>query len=77
MSIGPFRARTPNVPTPRAAVATVQAASPNVDERWKAWHAKGAAHDRAVRRKLAIAAPIIAVVGIAISCQPSIEISGE
>ena len=29
------------------------------DERWAAWRAKGAAHDRAVRRKLAIAAPIL------------------
>ena len=32
------------------------------DERWAAWQAKGAAHDRAVRRKLAIAAPIVLIV---------------
>jgi hypothetical protein len=32
------------------------------DERWAAWRAKGAAHDRAVRRKMAIAAPILIIV---------------
>jgi hypothetical protein len=32
------------------------------DERWAAWQAKGTAHDRAVGRKLAIAAPILLVV---------------
>ena len=32
------------------------------DERWAAWEAKGAAHDRAFRRKLAVAAPIVIVV---------------
>ena len=32
------------------------------DERWAAWRAKGAAHDRAVRRKLAIAAPLFIIV---------------
>jgi hypothetical protein len=32
------------------------------DERWAAWQAKGAAHDRAVGRKMAIAAPILLVV---------------
>ena len=32
------------------------------DERWAAWQAKGAAHDRAVRRKMAVAAPILIVV---------------
>jgi hypothetical protein len=30
--------------------------------RWAAWEAKGAAHDRALRRKTAIAAPILIVV---------------
>jgi hypothetical protein len=34
------------------------------EERWAAWQARGAAHDRAVRRKIAIAAPIIAVVAV-------------
>jgi small-conductance mechanosensitive channel len=34
----------------------------SVDERWAAWQAKGAAQDRVVRRKLAIAAPILLIV---------------
>jgi len=32
------------------------------EERWAAWQAKGAAHDRAFRRKMAIAAPVLLVV---------------
>jgi hypothetical protein len=32
------------------------------DERWAAWKAKGAVHDRAVRRKMAIAAPTVIVM---------------
>jgi hypothetical protein len=36
--------------------------SATFDERWAAWQAKGAAHDRAVRRRMAIAAPILLVV---------------
>jgi hypothetical protein len=32
------------------------------DERWAAWQAKGAAHDRRFRRKLAVAAPIVIIV---------------
>ena len=31
------------------------------EERWAAWQDRGAAHDRAVRRKVAIGAPILAV----------------
>jgi hypothetical protein len=43
--------------------AVVPAAiTPSFDERWAAWLARGAAHDRAVRRTIAIAAPILAVV---------------
>jgi hypothetical protein len=34
------------------------------DERWAAWQAKGAAHDRAVRRRMAIALPIVIIVAI-------------
>jgi hypothetical protein len=33
--------------------------SPSEGERWAAWRARGADHDRAVGRKLAIAAPIL------------------
>ncbi|HXW06459.1 MAG TPA: hypothetical protein VD833_14580 [Vicinamibacterales bacterium] len=36
--------------------------STTFDQRWAAWQAKGAAHDRAVRRKMAIAAPVVLVV---------------
>ena len=32
------------------------------DERWAAWQAKGAARDRAFRRKLAGAAPIVIII---------------
>jgi hypothetical protein len=32
------------------------------DERWAEWQAKGAAQDRAVRRRMAIAAPILIAV---------------
>ena len=32
------------------------------DERWAAWEAKGAAHDRALRRRIAVAAPFLFVV---------------
>ena len=32
------------------------------EERWAAWVAKGAAHDRLLRRKWRIALPILAVV---------------
>jgi hypothetical protein len=39
-------------------------ASGSSDERWAAWRAKGAAHDREVRRKLALAAPIAIVVAV-------------
>jgi len=36
----------------------------SVDERWAAWLAKGAAHDRVIRRRLAIAAPLVIVVAL-------------
>ena len=42
--------------------STPVAESTTFDERWAAWQAKGAAHDRAARRKMAIAAPILLVV---------------
>jgi hypothetical protein len=35
---------------------------PGFEERWAAWRARGAAHDRAVRRRLAIAVPTVAAV---------------
>jgi small-conductance mechanosensitive channel len=45
-----------------AAVSTTKPEAASSDERWAAWQAKGAAHERAVRRKMAIAVPILIVV---------------
>jgi hypothetical protein len=39
------------------AVSTPEPVS-SFEERWAAWQARGVAHDRAVRRKMIIAAPI-------------------
>jgi hypothetical protein len=39
-----------------------EAVTPSSEERWAAWQARGAAHDRAVRRRMTIAAPILAIV---------------
>ena len=47
---------------PQAAIFTAQAAS--FDERWAAWQAKGAAHEQAVRRKMAVVAPILLVAAL-------------
>lgn len=35
--------------------------------RWAAWRARGAAHERAFRRKLVIAAPLVAVAAAIVS----------
>ena len=56
-----------NVPIVSQDISTQPAVVPeavtsSVDERWAAWLARGEAHDRAVRRKIAIAAPILALV---------------
>jgi hypothetical protein len=40
----------------------ISQASSSFDDRWEAWQAKGAAHDRAVRRRLALAAPFLVIV---------------
>ena len=50
------------VAPPGTPTSTPVTDSATFDERWAAWQAKGAAHDRAVRRKMAIAAPILLVV---------------
>ena len=47
-------------------ISTTQPEAASFDERWAVWRAKGAAHDRAVRRKMAIAAPILIVVAAAV-----------
>jgi len=57
MAIASTGVAPPETPTVRRVTASAQ-----FDERWTAWQAKGAAHDRAVRRKMAIAAPILIVI---------------
>jgi hypothetical protein len=39
---------------------------PDFDARWAAWLARGAAHDRALRHRLAIVVPAVVVVGVGI-----------
>lgn len=57
----------PPVPAPAAPAFTFgHEPALTFDERWAAWQAKGAAHDRAVRRRLAIAAPLSIVVAAVI-----------
>lgn len=50
-------AATPLVGSYAAAPALL--AEDGSEERWAAWRAKGAAHDRAVRRKLVRVVPIV------------------
>ncbi len=54
----------PAIPSPPqvAPVATATSEASDFDKRWAAWRARGAAHDRAVRRKMAIVAPMLIVV---------------
>ena len=50
------------VETPGALTSTTAGEAASFDERWAAWQAKGAAHDRALRRKMAVAVPILIIV---------------
>jgi hypothetical protein len=52
----------PHAAAPDATTYTRVREPASFDARWAAWEAKGAAHDRAVRRKLALAAPVLLVV---------------
>jgi small-conductance mechanosensitive channel len=45
-----------------AALSPAVPAAASFEEKWAAWQAKGVAHDRAVRRKMTVAAPILIVV---------------
>jgi hypothetical protein len=54
----PVAAPQPSTPVP------AHESGPSFEKRWADWQAKGAAHDRASRRKLAIAAPILIVVAV-------------
>lgn len=52
------------LPIGAAAEALPSTATPEAsssDERWAAWRSRGIAHDRAVRRKLTLAAPVLLV----------------
>ena len=51
--------RTEAVPSTSTASSMLDA-----DERWRAWQAKGAAHDEAVRRRMLIVIPIVIVLAI-------------
>jgi hypothetical protein len=52
----------PHVAAAEAMTSTLVPESASFDERWAAWQKKGAAHDRANRRKWALAAPVATVV---------------
>ena len=52
----------PPVPMPAVPLSTTVTEPMSVDERWAAWEAQGAAHHRAVRRKMAVAGPILIIV---------------
>jgi hypothetical protein len=54
------------VPLSTASVALPFSDRSTHEQRWAAWQAKGAAHDRSVRFKMAIAAPIVALVFLAL-----------
>jgi hypothetical protein len=57
----------PTVPAPPPPPALNRASeSPDFEQRWAAWQAKGAAHERAARRKLAIGVPILVSVAAAL-----------
>jgi hypothetical protein len=50
------------VALPGTPTSTPVTESATFDERWAAWQARGAARERAVRRRMAIGAPILLVV---------------
>jgi hypothetical protein len=56
----------PSVAAHEALTSTTIREPASFDERWAAWQAKGAAHDRAVRRRMAIVAPIVIIVAVVI-----------
>ena len=52
----------PTIAAPPLTNTATAGDSPDFDARWAAWLAKGAAHDRAARRKMAFAVPIVVLV---------------
>lgn len=58
-----MRTNLADVTAPSTAARTIPVVeSPGFGERWAAWQAKGAAHDRGGRRRMAFAAPILLLV---------------
>lgn len=51
---------------PQAPAFTPASESADFEERWTAWRAKGAARDRAVRRRMAVVAPVLIVLAAVI-----------
>ena len=54
--------RSPVAAAHPSTLAAAHESGGTFDERWAAWEAKGAASDRAFRRKLAVAAPIVIII---------------
>ena len=54
------------VPPLQPRPVTTRPESADFDRRWASWQAKGTAHDRAVRREIAVAAPILIIVAVVI-----------
>ena len=50
----------PTIETPAATPQTSQG-EPSFDQRWAAWEAKGAAQDRATRRRITLLVPVVVV----------------
>jgi hypothetical protein len=55
------------VAPPGTPTSTLVTDSATFDERWAAWQAKGAARDRAFRRKVAFAAPILILIAAVVA----------
>jgi hypothetical protein len=48
--------------TPNHVEGLPEVVNSTFEERWAAWNARGASRDRAFRRRVSVAAPILAVV---------------
>lgn len=46
---------------------TITPTADTSEERWAAWQARGDAHDRVTRRRMAIAVPILLAAGLVVS----------
>ena len=64
MSANVSSVSTQNAPTHVEALPEV--VNSTFEERWAAWVARGASRDRAFRRRVRVAAPILAVVAVVV-----------